>query len=146
MFRARFFVHFISQSCTIVHEKCTIFFVLNKKIVPNRANAKPYYFALEFTYNSCRCFLWAFYKYKSLVGVKSDRFWDPEIIFLGVENSDFQKNQQNCTCSRENSMKSLKSCTNNRARLRFNRDFVHENRTINRARNFVHEFFVISNP
>ena len=41
MFRARFFVHFISQPFTIVHEKCTIFFVLNKKIVQNRANAKP---------------------------------------------------------------------------------------------------------
>ena len=39
-----------------------------------------------------------------------------------------------------------KSCTNNRARLRINRDFVQNRGTINRARNFVHEFFVISNP
>ena len=38
VFRARFFVHIFFQSCTIVHEKCTIFFVLNEKIVQNRAN------------------------------------------------------------------------------------------------------------
>ena len=39
-----------------------------------------------------------------------------------------------------------KSCTNSRARLRINRDFVQNRGTINRARKFVHEFFVISNP
>ena len=62
VFRARFFVHFMFQSCTIVHEKCTIFFVLNKKIVQNRASSKPYYFALELTYNNCGCIILVFYE------------------------------------------------------------------------------------
>ena len=39
-----------------------------------------------------------------------------------------------------------KSCTKSRARLRINRDFVQNRGTNNRARKFVHEFFVISNP
>ena len=31
--------------------------MVNEKIVQNSANAKPYYFALEATYNSCGCFI-----------------------------------------------------------------------------------------
>ena len=65
--------------------------MLKEKIVQNSANAKPYYFALESTYHSCGCFILAFYESKFLVGVKFNRFWHPEIIFRGVENSDFKK-------------------------------------------------------